>query len=440
MTNSNRRNFIKSVSGVSLAAAMGLGASQRAGAAVKAKVVVVGGGYGGAIAAKYLKMAEPDLDVVLIEQNKQYVSCPLSNEVLAGLGTIEHLTFGYEGLSRRGITVVHDTVTAIDPLARKVMISGGKSFDYDRVIVSPGVDFQWGAIKGYDEAASLIIPHAWKAGAQTTLLANQLKGMKDGGVVIITVPDNPFRCPPGPYERAAMIAHYLKQNKPRSKVILLDAKDRFSKQGLFQQGWVQHYGDVIGESSKERYGSMIEWVPASKGGEVDAINAATRTAISVVGKEFKADVLNVIPPQHAGKIAHTTGLVNPKGWCPVDFLTFESTMHKNVHVIGDACVGGAMPKSGYAANSQAKVAVAAIIASLRGVTPDEPAYLNACYSLITPDHGISVTGIYQVKDGQLVEVPNSGGVSPTDASPAFRKIEVAHAKSWFKNITTEMFG
>jgi sulfide dehydrogenase [flavocytochrome c] flavoprotein subunit len=275
-------------------------------------------------------------------------------------------------------------VTAIDPEARKVMISGGKSFDYDRVIVSPGVDFKWGAVKGYDEAASLIIPHAWKAGPQTTLLANQIKDMKDGGVVIITVPDNPFRCPPGPYERAAMIAHYLKQNKPRSKIIVLDAKDKFSKQGLFLQGWTQHYGDVIGESSKEKYGSMIEWVPASKGGEIDAINVETRTAISVVGKEFKADVLNVIPPQQAGKIAHTTGLVNPKGWCPVNFLTFESTMHKNVHVIGDACVGGAMPKSGYAANSQAKVAVAAILASLRGVDPDEPAYLNACYSLITP--------------------------------------------------------
>ncbi|MBI5920867.1 MAG: FAD-dependent oxidoreductase [Betaproteobacteria bacterium] len=440
MTNSNRRNFIKSVSGVSLAAAMGMGISLRAGAAVKAKIVVVGGGYGGVIAAKYLKMAEPGLEVVLIEQNKRYVSCPLSNEVLAGLGNIEHLTFGYEGLARRGITVVHDTVEAIDPQARKVMISGGKSFDYDRVIVSPGVDFKWGAIKGYDEEASQTIPHAWKAGPQTTLLANQIKDMKDGGVVIITVPDNPFRCPPGPYERAALIAHYLKQNKPRSKIILLDAKDKFSKQGLFLQGWTQHYGDIISESSKEKYGSMIEWVPASKGGEIDAINAATRTAMSVVGKEFKADVLNVIPPQHAGKIAHTTGLVNPKGWCPVDFKTFESTMHKNVHVIGDACVGGAMPKSGYAANSQAKVAVAAIIASLRGVDPDEPAYLNACYSLITPEHGISVTAIYQVKDGQLVEVPNSGGVSPIDVSPAFRKIEVAHAKSWLKNITTEMFG
>lgn len=427
MSNLNRREFIKTVGGASLAAAMGVGISGRAGAAVKAKVIVVGGGYGGAIAAKYLKMAEPSLDVVLIEQNKRYVSCPFSNEVLADLGAIEHLTYGYDGLAKRGITVIHDTVESIDSAARKVKISGGKTLDYDRVIVSPGIDFKWGAVKGYDEAASQIIPHAWKAGPQTVLLAKQIKDMKDGGVVVITAPDNPFRCPPGPYERAALIAHYLKKHKPRSKILLLDAKDKFSKDGLFKQGWVQHYG------------AMIEWVPASKGGEIDAVNVATRTAINVVGKEFKADVLNIIPPQHAGKIAHTTGLVNAKGWCPVNFLTFESTMHRNIHVIGDACVAGAMPKSGYAANSQAKVAVAAILASLRGVEQDEPAYTNACYSLITPEHGISVTGIYVVKDGQLVEVPGSGGVSPIDASPAFRKIEVAHAKSWLRNITSDMF-
>ena len=427
MSNSNRRNFLKVMGSVSLASVMGLGAT-RAGAAVKAKVVVVGGGYGGAIAARYLKMAEPGLDVVLIEKNKQYVSCPLSNTVLAGFGKLEDLTFGYDGLARHGITVVYDTVESIDPQAKKLKISGGKTFDYDRAIVAPGVDFKWGAVKGYDEATSLTIPHAWKAGPQTTLLANQLKSMKDGGVVIITVPDNPFRCPPGPYERAALIAHYLKQHKPRSKIIILDAKDKFSKQGLFTQGWKQTYGD------------MIEWVAAAKGGEVDTIDAATRTAISVVGTKFQADVLNVIPPQHAGHIAHAAGLVNPKGWCPNNPVTFESTMHKDIYVIGDASVGGAMPKSGYGANTQGKVAAAAIVASLRGVEPDESAYLNTCYSLIAPDYGISVAGIYQVKDGQLIEVPGSGGVSPMDASPAYRKVEAAHAHSWLRNITTEMFG
>lgn len=426
MTMFKRRDFLKIMGGVSLAAAMGLNV-RRAGAAVKARIVVVGGGYGGAIAARYLKMAEPGLDVVLIEKNKQFVSCPFSNEVLAGEGTMEHLTFGYDGLSRHGITVVHDTVVAIDPQKRTVRVEGGKTFDYDRVIVSPGVDFKWGAIAGYDEAASESIPHAWKAGPQTVMLAKQIQSMKDGGVVIITAPDNPFRCPPGPYERAAQIAHYLKQHKPRSKVIILDAKDKFSKQPLFLQGWKQHYGD------------MVEWVAAAKGGEVDGVDVSTRTASSVVGVKYKADVLNVIPPQYAGKIAHSTGLVDAKGWCPVNFATFESTLQKNVHVIGDACIGGAMPKSAYSANSQAKVCAAAIIASLRGEDPAEPAYTNTCYSLITPEHGISIAGIYQLKDGKLIEVPGSGGVSPMDASAAFRKMEVAHARSWYKNITTEMF-
>jgi len=434
MSNSNRRDFIKTVGGASLAAAAGLGISARAGAAVKAKVIVVGGGYGGAIAARYLKMMEPSLDVVLIEPLKSYISHASSNEVLAEMRTLESLTFNYQGLSKRGITVIHDTVESIDPEARKVKISGGKTLDYDRCVVSPGIDFKWDAVKGYDEAASHIIPHAWKAGVQTALLAKQIKDMKDGGVVVITVPDNPYRCPPGPYERGALISYYLKKHKPRSKVIILDAKDKFSKQPLWMQGYTQHYGEQF-----EKSGAMLEWVPASKGGEVESVNVATRTVTNVTGQEYKADVLNIIPPQHAGKIAHTTGLVNPKGWCPVNYTTFESTMRKNIHVIGDACIGGAMPKSGYAANSQAKVAAAAIVASLRGVEPDEPSLINACYSVVTPDHGISITGIYRVKDGQLVEVPNSGGISPMNATPAFRKIEIAHGHSWFKNVTSEMF-
>lgn len=426
MTTLNRRNFLKIMGGVSLAA-MGLTA-HRAGAAAKARVVVVGGGYGGAIAAKYLKLAEPGLDVVLIEQNKNFISCPMSNEVLSGEGTMEHLTFGYDGLARRGIKVIIDTVVAIDPQTKTVRVKGGRSFDFDRVIVSPGVDFKWGAIAGYDEAASGLLPHAWKAGPQTVLLAKQIQSMTDGGVVIITAPDNPFRCPPGPYERAAQIAYYLKQHKPRSKIIILDAKDAFSKKPLFLQGWKQHYGD------------MIEWVAAAKGGEVESVDPKTRTLTSVVGTKFQGDVVNIIAPHHAGKIAHSTGLVDAKGWCPVNPLTFESTLQKGIHVIGDACIGGAMPKSAYSANTQAKVCVAAVIASLRQEPlADDPPYTNTCYSLITPDHGISVAHIFQQKDGKIIEVPGSGGISPLDASPAFRKMEAAHARSWYKNITTEMF-
>jgi len=418
-----RRDFLKLVG-----AGVGVGASGALFAQSSGqRVVVIGGGFGGATAAKYLKLRNPGLNVVLIERDRQYVSCPLSNEVLSGEGKIENLTFGYEGLKKRGITLVHDTVTAIDPQARKVTVSGGGTFAYDRAIIAPGIDFQWNAVNGYDEAASQVIPHAWKAGAQTTLLANQIKSMKDGGVVIITVPDYPFRCPPGPYERVSMIAHYLKRHKPRSKIIILDAKEYFSKQGLFTQGWKQHYD------------GMIEWVSGSKGGEVESVDVATRTVTSVVGNKHHADVLNIIPPQYAGMIAHTTGLVDPKGWCPVNVRTFESTQHPGIHVIGDASVAGAMPKSGYSANSQAKVAAAAVIASLRGVPVGDPSFINACYSLITPEHGISVTHVYTVKDNQLIEVPGAGGISPMDATPAFRKLEVANAKSWLKNVTTDMF-
>ena len=418
-----RRDFLKLIG-----AGVGVGASGALFAQSSGqRVVVVGGGFGGATAAKYLKLKNPGLNVVLIEPNRQYVSCPLSNEVLGGEATIEHLTFGYDGLKKRGVTLVHETVTAIDPQARKITVSSGGTFTYDRAIVAPGIDFRWDAIKGYDEAASQAIPHAYKAGAQTTLLANQLKSMKDGGVVIITVPEYPFRCPPGPYERASMIAHYLKHHKPRSKIIILDAKESFSKQGLFMQGWKQHYA------------GMIEWVSGSKGGEVESVDVATRTVSSAVGNKHPADVLNIIPPQYAGKIAHTTGLVDPKGWCPVNVRTFESTQHPGIHVIGDASMAGAMPRSGYSANSQAKVAAAAVIASLRGVPAGEPSFINACYSMIAPEHGISITNVYMVKDKQLIEVPGAGGISPMDATPEFRKLEVAHAKSWFRNVTTDMF-
>jgi sulfide dehydrogenase [flavocytochrome c] flavoprotein subunit len=427
MSNFDRRDFL-SLAGGSVLAATGLFA-HRAGAAIKkARVVVVGGGYGGAIAAKYLKLAEPDMEVVLVEKGRRFVSCPFSNEVLAGDAAIDSLSFGYEGLARRGIKVVFDNAIAIDAQARKIRLEGGRSLNYDRAIVSPGIDFKWGAIQGYDQAAAELLPHAWKAGPQTTLLARQIQDMKDGGVVVITAPDNPFRCPPGPYERAAQIAHYLKRHKPRAKVIILDSKDKFSKQPLFLQGWTQHYP------------GMIEWVAAAKGGEVEGVDPRTRTATSVVGNKHQADVLNVIPPQQAGRIAHAAGLVDAKGWCPVNPLTFESALHKGIHVIGDACVGGAMPKSAYSANSQAKVCVEAIVAVLREqAIVDDPPLTNTCYSLITPDHGISVAHIFQVRDGKIGEIPGSGGVSPLDATAAFRKMEATYARSWFKNITTEMF-
>ena len=424
MSDINRRDFLKVLGCVPLVA-WGI-APRSASAAAKARVVVIGGGYGGVIAAKYLKMAEPEMEVILIERNKNYVSCPLSNEVVGGESSMEYLTFGYDNLARHGVKVVIDSVEAIDPQERKVRVKGGKTFAYDQCIVSPGVDFKWGDIEGYDEAASQIMPHAWKAGPQTALLAKQIKDMKDGGTVIISAPDDPFRCPPGPYERACLIANYFKHHKPRSKVLILDTKNTFSKMPLFKQGWAQHYQ------------GMIEWVSGENDGAVARVDTKTRTVFTQLSKH-QGEVVNIIPDQKAGKIAFLAGLTDKSGWCPVNFATFESTIHKNVYVLGDSTVSP-MPKSAYSANSQAKVCVSAILATLRNEPLVDPALTNTCYSIIAPNHGISVAHIFELKDGKLVQVPGAGGVSPIDATPAFRKLESIYAYSWYKNITTEMFG
>ncbi len=422
-----RREFLKSTAGATAAASLlGLPAILRA-APPKARVLVVGGGYGGAIAAKYIRMADPDIRVTLIERDSVYVSCPLSNEVLSGERDLQSLTFDYRGLTRRGIAVIQDEVVEIDPEQRFVRGSSGARYNYDKLIVSPGVSFRWDAIEGMsEEVANTSIPHAWKAGAQTKLLRKQLEAMPDGGTCAIVAPPNPFRCPPGPYERAAQIALYFKHHKPKSKILILDAKDAFSKQGLFQAAWKQIYGD------------MIEWVSGAQGGIIESIDPKTRTLTGQV-EEFTADVVNLIPAQKAGTLAQTAGLANDSGWCPVNQQTFESSLHPNIHVIGDAAIAGAMPKSGYAANSQAKVCAAAVVAAVNGQPAPEPSYLNTCYSIIAPDYGISVAGVYELKDGKIVEVPGSGGLSPADADPRTRAAEVQFALGWFRNITADMF-
>jgi len=417
MTHITRRNFLKVAGGTAAVGTLGL--PHIAFGATK-KVVVVGGGIGGATVAKYLRRADSSIEVTLIEPNKHYYTCFMSNEVLGGERTMDSIKFDYSGLAKHGVTVVNDTVTGIDAAARKVTTAGGQTFAYDRCVVSPGVDFKWDAIGGYDEKVAESIPHAWKAGPQTVTLHKQLLDMKDGGTVIIAPPENPFRCPPGPYERASQIANYLKKHKPKSKVLILDAKDKFSKQGLFMAGWKKHYGD------------MIEWVSAANGGKIESLDAVDK---------YKGDVVNIIPPQKAGKIAHMAGLVNEKGWCPINQGTFESTIHANIHVIGDASIAGAMPKSGYSANSQAKVCAAAVAALLNGMEAPVPAYVNTCYSLITPEHGISVAAVYQLgADGAIAGVKGAGGLTPADASDEALRREVAYAHSWFKNITADTFG
>ena len=435
MTQINRRNFLKAgTAGVIAGATMGCVTPFAIASGTK-EVVVVGGGVGGATAAKYLRMMDDSINVTLIEPNANYYTCFMSNEVIGGERSMDSIKFGYDGLKARGVNVVQDMVTAIDAGAQTVTTAGGQSFKYDRCIVSPGVDFVYDAIDGYNEAvANESIPHAWKAGPQTQLLRDQLEAMPDGGKVVLCPPPNPFRCPPGPYERASQIAHYLKGNKPKSKLLILDPKDKFSKQGLFTEGWKNHYG----------YGtdnSLIEWVSGAEGGIIEAVDVASKTVTAEV-EDFSADVLNIIPPQVAGKIAHTAGLTNDKGWCPIDGRTFESTIHANIHVIGDASVASPLPKSGYAANSEAKVCAAAVVALLAGNEAPMPAYVNTCYSIIAPGDGISVAAVYTYKDGKIASVEGAGGLTPggEDRNETNRAREVQYAYSWFDNITADIFG
>ncbi len=388
------------------------------------RVVVIGGGFGGTIAAKYIRMMDKSIEVVLIERNDHFVSCPFSNLYIGGILTdMGALTIKYDKLAaNHGIKVVQAEVTAIDPAAKSVTTSKG-TIAYDRLVVSPGIDFRLEEMKGYDAAAMEKMPHAWKAGPQTILLRKQLVDMKDGGTVVITVPLAPYRCPPGPYERASMVAHYLKKNKPKSKIIVLDANpDIASKAGLFRKGW------------KDNYEGIIDYRPAKKVTEVDA----KAMAVMVEGlEEVKGDVINVIPPQRAGQIAVAAGLVgDDKNWCPVNVNTFESTKQAGIHVIGDAAIAGAMPKSGYSANSQAKICAINVVALINGKETTELSGINTCYSYITDKEAVSVAAVYTVKEGKIIAVPNSGGVSPADFSAA--KIEAVYAESWLKNILTEM--
>ncbi|MDM8567317.1 NAD(P)/FAD-dependent oxidoreductase [Candidatus Halobeggiatoa sp. HSG11] len=433
MSDLTRRKFLSMTAGATTVSALGFPYISIAGDA-KQKVVVIGGGSGGAIAAKYVAMADPTIEVTLIEQDKHYFTCFLSNEVLSGDRTLDSIKFGYDGLGKYGIKMVHDVATEIDPVKKTVKVGGGDTISYDRLIVSPGVAFKYDSIDGYDEKTAETITHAWKAGPQTATLRKQIEAMPDGGKVIIAAPPKPFRCPPGPYERASQIAMYLKREKPKSKVIILDSSQKFSKQGLFTKGWTELYG----------YGtdnSIIEWVSSDNGGKVIGLDAkGMKVVAGEMEDEHKADVINIIPPQQAGKVATANGLANDKGWCPVNQRTFESDLHKEIHVIGDACIAGKMPKSAYAANSQAKVCAAAVVAALQGKKMEEPSYVNTCYSIVGEDFGMSVAMVYKLNDkGQIVGIKGAGGLSPMDASKEDRKREILYAHSWFKNITHEMF-
>ena len=391
------------------------------------RVVVVGGGFAGTTCARFIRRIDPRITVTLVEGSPVFIACPLSNAVIAGLRDLQAQQFGLDKVADDGVVLARAPAIGIDAQARFVALTNNARISYDRLVLAPGIDLRWDALPGYSEAASERMPHAWKAGEQTLLLRRQLEAMEDGGTVIISAPANPFRCPPGPYERASLIAYYLKTKKPKSKLILLDAKDAFSKQGLFQNAW------------KELYPGMLEWVPLSAGGKVTSVDVADMTLVTEFGKH-KATVANVIPPQKAGRIAETAGAADRSGWCPVDPVTFESRQQPNIHVIGDAAIMGAMPKSAFAANAQAKVCAAAVAKLLGGSSPDQAKLINTCYSLVAPDYGISVAGVYRAADGQLKEVEGSGGVSPIDAPSSTRALEARLADGWFKTITEEVFG
>ena len=417
-----RRNVIRGIAATATSLALpNLSRAQSA-----ARVVVIGGGFGGASCARALRRIDAKLKVALIEPNRTFTACPFSNEVIAGLRELDAQQFTYDRIIAEGVTVVAQAATRINPRTHTVDLADGTSLGYDRLVLAPGIDLRFDALSGYDEAASAKMPHAWKAGEQTTLLRKQLEAMDDGGLVALVVPANPSRCPPAPYERASLIAHYLKTRKPRSKVLILDAKDAFPQQRLFENAW------------KELYPGMIERVSLSQGGRVTSVDPATNGIVTDFGN-YTAQVANVIPPQKAGRIAAIAGAVDNTGWCPIDPVTFASALIPDIHVIGDACIGGGIPKSGSAANSQGKACAAAVANLISGQQPPASRLVNTCYNTVAPGYSFSLSGIYQPRDGMYAEI-EGGSTSPVDAPREDRAREADNARAWYQNITVEAFG
>jgi sulfide dehydrogenase [flavocytochrome c] flavoprotein chain len=392
-----------------------------------ARVIVIGGGFGGASCARALRKIDSNLLITLVEPNRTFSACPFSNEVIAGLRDIEAQRFGYEKIAADGVTVVAQAATKIDPQARTVGLADGTSVAYERLVLAPGIDLKFDALPGYDEAAATKMPHAWKAGEQTLLLRRQLEAMEDGGLVVLAVPAAPYRCPPAPYERASLMAHYLKAKKPRSKILILDAKDVIPQQRLFENAW------------KEFFPGMIERIALSQGGRVVSVDPATNTLVTDFGN-YDAQVVNVIPPQQAGHIASLAGAADKTGWCPIDPVTFASRLVPNIHVIGDAAIGGAIPKSASAASAEGKACAGIVAAQIAGKAPSAPKLEGTCYNTVTPGYAFSLSGTYQPRDDIFAEVEGTGFTSPVNAPNEVRKREADQAQAWFKTITVETFG
>lgn len=419
----NRRRVLAGLGASALASGLALPAS----ASIKARIVIVGGGFGGATAARFLKQLLPQAAVTLIEPNATYTACPFSNLVVGGLRDIAAQTFSYEQLAKLGIDIARDRAVAVDPVRRVVTGGSGAAWTYDKLVLSPGIDFRWDSIDGYGPEAAETLPHAWKAGAQTMLLRRQLEEMEDGGLVVMSVPPAPFRCPPGPYERASLIAQYLKSQKPKSKLLILDAQESFSKQLLFEESWALQYPDLIERRGAQDFGRVISVMPD------------TRT-LSTEFETVQADVANVIPPQKAGQIADIAGVTDDTGWCPVDAVSFASQLQPDIHVVGDAVIAAPMPKSAFAANLQAKICAFQISEILAGRVPQPTTLTNTCWSFTSSETAISITGVYSNSDGGFRNIEGSGGLSPLGAEEFVRNNEAMQATTWFRTITRQAFG
>jgi len=396
-------------------------------AQTRARVTIIGGGFGGATAARMLRDLLPSARITLLEPNATYTACPFSNLVIGGTRSITDQHFSYDALSLSGITVIPEHATDVDPVARVVTCGDGRTLAYDRLILSPGIDFRWNAIEGYDAAAVDRMPHAWKAGPGTLRLRDQLLAMEDGGLVVMSVPAPPFRCPPGPYERASLIANYLKNHKPSSRLLILDSQDAFSKMPLFKEAWERHYPD------------HLDWRAASQDGRVICVDPSSLT-LSTDFEDIRADVANVIPPQKAGEIAERAGVTDATGWCPIDATSFESVLQPGIHVIGDATIAAPMPKSAFSANLQAKVCAIAVARLLSAMDAQPTVLANTCYSFITPDEAVSIAGVYSNAGGKFTNIDGAGGLSQLGAGADVRKAEAAQAEAWFGAITGEAFG
>jgi NADPH-dependent 2,4-dienoyl-CoA reductase/sulfur reductase-like enzyme len=390
-------------------------------------VVVMGGGAGGATAARYLaKDSAGALDVTLVEANPIYTTCFFSNLYIGGFRDFESLQHGYDKVAAGGVTVINDLATAVDRAAKTVTLAGGQVLPYDRLVLSPGIDFKDGSVPGWSaETHAEIMPHAYKAGPQTQLLKSMVESMPQGGTFAMVAPPNPYRCPPGPYERVSMVAHVLKQKNPTAKILVLDPKDKFSKQALFEEGWAKHYE------------GMVEWVGPEFGGGNVEVRPETMEVV-VDGEVTKVDCCNVIPGQMAGKIAAIAGVTDDKGWAPVDPFSMKSKTDENVFVLGDSSAQGDMPKSGFAANSQAKVASMTIRSELTGSQAFPAKYTNTCWSLLAPEDGVKVGASYEPTAEKIASADSF--VSATGEDAALRKATYEESLGWYAGIAADMFG